>query len=117
MAVESVAGSAWNGWPNGYGMPGRMSVEYAEVIAKYRDRPIQSTGGEAIQDVFKRLTEDNERTAHIVAEIMEAYNKGEKGSRSDREDRSPSGHPWISWRNTWASVSTPWSPIQKTADH
>jgi superfamily II DNA or RNA helicase len=49
-----------------------------EVIAKYRDRPIQIIPGEAIQNVFKRLTEDDERTAHIVAEIMEAYKKGRK---------------------------------------
>lgn len=49
-----------------------------EVIARYRDRPIQIIPGEAIQDVFKRLTEDDERTAHIVAEIMEAYKKGRK---------------------------------------
>lgn len=55
-----------------------VTPQKMEVIARYRERPIQSMNGEAIQDVFRRLTEDVERTAHIVAEILEAYNKGRK---------------------------------------
>ena len=29
MAVESVAGCPWNGWPNAHGISGRMSAEFA----------------------------------------------------------------------------------------
>ena len=28
MAMESVAGCPWNGWPNAYGISGRMAVEW-----------------------------------------------------------------------------------------
>ena len=49
-----------------------------EVIPRYRERPIQMMGAEAIQDIFRRLTEDEERTAQIASEILEAYNKGRK---------------------------------------
>jgi hypothetical protein len=30
MAVERVAGSSWNQWPNAHGMGGRMPVESAD---------------------------------------------------------------------------------------
>ena len=30
ITVESVAGWAWNGWPDHRGMPGRMGVEYTD---------------------------------------------------------------------------------------
>jgi hypothetical protein len=35
MAVESVAGCAWNGWPDHRGMAGRMGVEYTIKIVVF----------------------------------------------------------------------------------
>lgn len=34
MAVESVAGWPWNGWPNQHGINGRMGVEYATYACR-----------------------------------------------------------------------------------
>jgi hypothetical protein len=32
MIMESVAGSSWNGWPDGHGIGGRIGAEYADVM-------------------------------------------------------------------------------------
>jgi O-antigen polymerase len=32
MLLESVAGCAWNGWPDGHGISGRMGVEYPILV-------------------------------------------------------------------------------------
>ena len=58
MAVESVAGCTWNGWPDAHGIGGRMAAEYA----------------------LRRHLEDLADTyAHIEAELW-------AGWRSDFED-------------------------------
>ncbi len=43
MAVESVAGCSWNGWPNGHGISGRISVEFALAAATKVISDIENT--------------------------------------------------------------------------
>ena len=48
------------------------------VVPRLLPKPIVVPDGFGIQDVFRRLTDDAERTATIVTEIEMAYNEGRK---------------------------------------
>lgn len=48
------------------------------VVPRLLPKPIVVPDGFGIQDVFRRLTDDSERTAKIVSEIELAYNEGRK---------------------------------------
>ncbi|CRN00158.1 MULTISPECIES: TOTE conflict system archaeo-eukaryotic primase domain-containing protein [Pseudomonas] len=48
------------------------------VIPRLLPKPIVVPDGVGIQDVFRRLADDSERTANIVSEIELAYNDGRK---------------------------------------
>lgn len=55
-----------------------VTPQKLEVIPRYRDRPILLSSGEAIQNAFKALVDDTERTQDIIGEILHAYKKGRK---------------------------------------
>lgn len=48
------------------------------VVPRLLSKPIVVPDGFGIQDVFRRLADDSERTAKIVSEIELAYNEGRK---------------------------------------
>ncbi|MGV8887204.1 MAG: TOTE conflict system archaeo-eukaryotic primase domain-containing protein [Pseudomonas sp.] len=48
------------------------------VVPRLLPKPIVVPDGFGIQDVFRRLADDSERTARIVSEIELAYNEGRK---------------------------------------
>ena len=73
-ALTGVAGSSWNQWPVGQALGGRMAVEYALCLSRFRGQP-------KWKDIHPRVT-GAECTSTFTSMVFQPSSRGSSSPRA-----------------------------------